>query len=45
MTARHAHVTHEELFFDLAHVFAVTQLSHGPLDDLTPTGVIQTLIL
>ena len=41
----HARVTYEELFFDLVYVFAVTQLSHGLLHDLTPMGVIQTLIL
>lgn len=41
----HARVTFEELFFDLVYVFAVTQLSHELLHDLTPTGVIQTLIL
>lgn len=41
----HARVTFEELFFDLVYVFAVTQLSHGLLHNLTPTGVVQTLIL
>lgn len=29
----HARVTNEELFFDLAYVFAVTQLSHLLLHD------------
>jgi low temperature requirement protein LtrA len=41
----HARVTFEELFFDLVYVFAVTQLSHELLHDLTMTGVVQTLIL
>lgn len=41
----HARVTFEELFFDLVYVFAVTQLSHELLHDLTPIGVLQTLIL
>lgn len=41
----HARVTYEELFFDLVYVFAVTQLSHELLHNLTMTGVIETLIL
>lgn len=41
----HARVTFEELFFDLVYVFAVTQLSHELLHDLTPSGILQTLIL
>lgn len=41
----HARVTFEELFFDLVYVFAVTQLSHELLRNLTLTGVIETLIL
>lgn len=41
----HARVTYEELFFDLVYVFAVTQLSHTLLDDLTTWGTIETLIL
>lgn len=41
----HARVTNEELFFDLVYVFAVTQLSHELLHNLTLTGVVQTLIL
>ena len=41
----HARVTFEELFFDLVYVFAVTQLSHELLHDLTLTGVVETLIL
>jgi low temperature requirement protein LtrA len=34
-----------ELFFDLVFVFAVTQLSHGLLGDLTLTGALQTALL
>lgn len=41
----HARVTSEELFFDLAYAFALTQLSHRLLHDLTFTGAIQALIL
>lgn len=41
----HARVTHEELFFDLVYVFAVTQLSHELLHNLTPFGGVETLIL
>ncbi|MBB4094765.1 low temperature requirement protein A [Ochrobactrum pecoris] len=41
----HARVTFEELFFDLVYVFAVTQLSHELLHNLTLTGVIETLTL
>lgn len=41
----HARVTFEELFFDLVYVFAVTQLSHQLLHNLSLTGVIETLIL
>src|SRR5215475_7433623 len=41
----HARVTWEELFFDLVYVFAVTQLSHSLLHDLSATGMLQTLIL
>ena len=39
----HAHhrVTYVELFFDLVFVFAVTQLSHGLLEHLTPLGALQ----
>jgi low temperature requirement protein LtrA len=33
------------LFFDLVFVFAVTQLSHGLLEHLTPLGALQTAIL
>ncbi len=41
----HARVTYEELFFDLVYVFAVTQLSHELLHNLTTFGVVETLIL
>ncbi|MQR02608.1 low temperature requirement protein A [Glaciimonas soli] len=34
-----------ELFFDLVYVFAVTQLSHHLLENLTPIGALQTLVL
>ena len=48
MRARDGHearVTNSELFFDLICAFAVTQLSHHLLGDLTLTGAVQTLIL
>ena len=38
----HARVTFVELFFDLVFVFAITQLSHALLHDLTPAGALQT---
>jgi low temperature requirement protein LtrA len=41
----HARVTFVELFFDLVFVFAITQLSHGLLEHLTPLGALQTAIL
>ncbi|ODT22489.1 MAG: hypothetical protein ABS35_14700 [Kaistia sp. SCN 65-12] len=41
----HARVTFEELFFDLVYVFAVTQLSHELLHNLTFSGVVETLVL
>ncbi len=41
----HAKVTYEELFFDLVYVFAVTQLSHELLHDLSLTGLVHTLVL
>jgi low temperature requirement protein LtrA len=41
----HAHVTNEELFFDLVYAFAVTQLSHQLLHHLTGIGLIETLVL
>jgi low temperature requirement protein LtrA len=43
----HAHspVTYIELFFDLVFVFAITQLSHFLLADVSAAGALQTLIL
>jgi low temperature requirement protein LtrA len=41
----HAKVTNEELFFDLIYAFAITQLSHRLLVNLTLIGAVQTLIL
>ena len=41
----HARVTNEELFFDLIYAFAITQLSHRLLENLTPLGALQTLVL
>jgi low temperature requirement protein LtrA len=38
-------VTFVELFFDLVFVFAVTQLSHGLLNHLTPVGAVQAALL
>ena len=38
-------MTYEELFFDLVYVFAVTQLSHLLLHDLTWSGLAETVIL
>ena len=40
-----AAVTNIELFFDLVFVFAITQLSHRLLLNLTPTGAVETLVL
>lgn len=34
-----------ELFFDLVFVFAITQLSHSLLAQLTPAGALQTALL
>jgi low temperature requirement protein LtrA len=49
LRARRSHedgrVTFVELFFDLVFVFAVTQLSHGLLRDLTLGGLLHTTIL
>jgi low temperature requirement protein LtrA len=47
LRVRHGHsrVTFVELFFDLVFVFAVTQLSHGLLEHLTPLGALETAIL
>lgn len=41
----HAHVTNEELFFDLVYAFAVTQLSHKLLHHLSGWNAVETLIL
>jgi len=41
----HARVTNVELFFDLVFVFAVTQLSHTLLKNLTVSGAVHTLVL
>ena len=40
-----ARVGSVELFFDLVFVFAVTQLSHFLLHQLTPLGAVQTCLL
>ncbi len=41
----HASVTNIELFFDLVFVFAVTQLSHTLLGDLTALGALRVAML
>src|SRR6476660_2425569 len=41
----HVRVTYVELFFDLVFVFAVTQLSHTLVENLTLEGALQTLFL
>ncbi len=41
----HARVGFVELFFDLVFVFAVTQISHGLLANLTWMGVLQSAML
>ncbi len=41
----HTPVTNIELFFDLVFVFAVTQLSHMLLKDLTLLGAVHTALL
>jgi low temperature requirement protein LtrA len=41
----HAAVTYVELFFDLIYAFAVTQLSHRLVHDLSLAGALETLIL
>jgi low temperature requirement protein LtrA len=41
----HSKVTFIELFFDLVFVFAVTQLSHLLMEQFTPAGAVQTLLL
>jgi low temperature requirement protein LtrA len=40
-----AKVTNEELFFDLIYAFAITQLSHRLLVNLTLIGTVQTLVI
>ncbi len=40
-----ARVTFVELFFDLIYAFAVTQLSHRLMHDLTAFSALQTLVL
>jgi low temperature requirement protein LtrA len=49
LRVRHGHestrVTYAELFYDLVFVFAVTQLSHGLVEHLTPLGALQTALL
>jgi low temperature requirement protein LtrA len=42
---REAKVSFVELFFDLVYVFAVTQISHFLLADLSPLGAAQALLL
>ena len=44
-TGDEARVTNIELFFDLVYAFAVTQLSHRLVGDLTTYGALQTLVL
>jgi len=41
----HGKVTNIELFFDLVFVYAVTQLSHTLLHDLTAMGAVRVLLL
>ena len=41
----HARVEFVELFFDLVFVFAITQVSHGLLHDLTFMGTVQAAML
>src|SRR5262249_6233081 len=41
----HARVTNIELFFDLVFVFAITQIAHSFLGDLTPTGAGHALLM
>lgn len=43
--AKRSRVGEVELFYDLVFVFAVTQLSHGLLEHLTPHGALQTGML
>jgi low temperature requirement protein LtrA len=44
-SGEHAKVTFVELFFDLVFVFAITQLSHFLLGDLTVSGAFRTVLL
>jgi low temperature requirement protein LtrA len=44
-TQEDGRVTFVELFFDLVFVFAITQLSHGLLEDLTLVGVVHVSVL
>jgi low temperature requirement protein LtrA len=41
----HARVAFVELFFDLVFVFAITQLSHALLHDMTVAGALRTAVL
>lgn len=41
----HAPVTNLELFFDLIFVFAITQVSHYLLAELTPLGALRTAVM
>lgn len=43
--AHRSHVGMVELFYDLVFVFAITQLSHGLLERLTPLGALQVGVL
>lgn len=48
LRARNGHeakVSYVELFFDLVYVFAVTQVSHFLLQNMTPLGAAQALLL
>src|SRR3954451_1068014 len=42
---QHSRVTYAELLFDLAFVFAGTQISHTLLGRFTPLGALQTTLL
>jgi low temperature requirement protein LtrA len=44
-TARPQGVAFVELFFDLVFVFAVTQLTAKTAHDLTPGGVLRSVLL
>jgi len=44
-TGSHSKVTNIELFFDLVFVYAVTQLSHTLLHDLSLSGALHVLLL